>query len=134
MNIYGNAEILKMAMDGSMMKEKALSQNLANINTPDYKRKDVKFQSELDRAIFGSGRLSLTVTDEKHISRGSGTSSYSPEVDTYENISARRDGNGTTVDVEMAEKAKNAIIYNALVSQISRKFNSMTSVIAEGGK
>lgn len=134
MNIYGNADLLKAAMDGSMMKEKALSQNLANINTPNYKRKDVKFQTELSRAVFGDGKLELSVTDEKHISRGEGLSSYDPRIESMSNISARRDGNGTTVDVEMAEKAKNAIVYNALVGQVSRKFNSLKSAIAEGAK
>ncbi|OHW62749.1 flagellar basal body rod protein FlgB [Andreesenia angusta] len=134
MNIYGNADLLTAAMNGSMLKEKALSQNLANINTPDYKRKDVKFQTELSRAVFGDGKLELAATDENHITRSGGLSSYNPKIESMSNISARRDGNGTTVDVEMAEKAKNAIIYNALVGQVSRKFNSLKSVIAEGAK
>jgi flagellar basal-body rod protein FlgB len=133
-NIYGNSDIIKKAMDGAMLRENALSQNLSNINTPNYKRKDVEFQAELDKAISGSGKMSLKVTDDRHISKNSNLSSFSPKVKTQSHISARRDGNGTTVDVEMAEKAKNAIIYNALVGQISRKFNSLKYVISEGGK
>lgn len=125
---------MKTAMDGAMLRDEVLSQNLANVNTPDYKRSDVNFQTELKKAISGSGRLELARTNSKHISNGISLSEYRPRVEAEKNISRRRDGSGVSLDQEMAEKSKNAIIYNALVGQVSRQLNSLKTAIAEGGK
>lgn len=133
-NIYQNMNTMKMAMDGAMLRDEVLSQNLANVNTPDYKRSDVNFQAELRKAITGDGRLELARTNTSHISNRAGLSGYSPRVETEKNISRRRDGSGVSLDQEMAEKSKNAIIYNALIGQVSRQLNSLKTAIAEGGK
>lgn len=134
--LYGNMDVLTAALDGSSLKNKTISNNLANVNTPGYKKSTVNFESELRSIIEGKNtKLSLNKTNNRHLGKGSGSlQNFQPNVDVHENTSTRRDKNNVNPDIEMIELAKNTIVYNALADRISGKFSKIQSVIAEGGK
>lgn len=134
--LYGNLDILTSALDASSFKNKTISNNLANVNTPGYKKSTVNFESELKNIIDGRNtKLGLNKTNSKHMGKQKSTlQNFQPNVNVHENTSNRRDKNNVNPDVEMIELAKNTIMYNALADRVSGKFSKIQSVIAEGGK
>jgi len=91
---------LEAALRGSSMRQTLLTDNLANVNTPGYQRKDVDFHAELASAMQTGAALEAV--------------SFSPSTDASRVV--RADGSGVDADQESAELAKNALEYQALVS------------------
>ena len=90
---------LERAIQASGMRHEVLSQNLANINTPGYRRQDVDFHSTLQAAV-SAGKEAVQTT------------AFSPAPDA--DAPMRADGNTVDVDVENANLAQNALEYEAL--------------------
>ncbi|MFJ7677740.1 flagellar basal body rod protein FlgB [Peribacillus sp. NPDC097264] len=131
MELFSNTfQSLENALNFSSTKQKVISQNIANSDTPNYKAKDVSntksFRTELDTAIQSYR------TDDRHFSfksNGKATSS----IVTQNNVNYNSNGNSVDVDKEMTDLATNQIYYNAVTDRLSGKFQSLESVI-RGGK
>lgn len=133
--LFNNTKILEKAIDGTVMRNEAITQNIANIDTPNYKRKSVAFEKVLSDAMDGSNFRGFR-TDKRHIPIG-GTDLNNANITVTEDNAAlemRLDGNNVDIDAEMALMAKNSIIYNALVQKLSGQFKNLKSVISEGRK
>ncbi len=130
--MFNATDFLKKALDGASLRHAAISNNIANVNTPGYKRIAVEFESLLKDELE-KNRFRLHTTNSKHL-EGSISSKLSSSIMKNNNIAARRDGNSVNIDVEIAERAKNEIYYNAIARQISRQFEAISSVINEGGR
>ncbi|KAA0966519.1 flagellar basal body rod protein FlgB [Sporosarcina sp. ANT_H38] len=129
MNLFGKTiSQLERGLDFSATKGKAISQNIANIDTPNYKAKNVSFKEVLTNAQANS--LEAYKTDDRHIDFKSNATSTG--VFNYSNLRYRQDGNGVDMDKEQADLAANQIYYNAVVDRISGKFNSLQNVIKGG--
>ncbi len=117
--IFKGKEIIHKALDGAWVKNNAISQNIANVNTPGYKRITVEFQNHLHDAI-NKQTFKGYKTHEKHILINNSDSSDSYiDIKKNNHISTRKDDNGVNIDVEMAELSKNTILYNTLISRAS---------------
>ncbi len=128
--VYSSINFLKNALDGTWVRNEAISNNIANVNTPGYKKVTVEFENMLKGQTIN--KFGLNVTNENHI--GSNAGSFEPLVKKNQGTSTRRDGNNVNIDTEMSELAQNTIMYNALINQISRKFKQVKNIISEGGK
>jgi len=128
--IYNNVDFYKKALDGTWERNKAITHNIANENTPKYKRKIVTFEDQLKSSI-ANNRISLKKTNEKHIGNGS---HFNPKVLEDKTISYRIDGNNVNIDTETADLAKNTIMYDALIRQVIGEFDKIKNVITEGSK
>jgi len=119
--------ILGKAADGAWARNEAISNNIANVDTPGYKRQDVSFQTELQHALKASKYKSLDqkVSDaNKHLRR------LDPKAYTdIPNWSYRMDKNNVDVDTENVELASNQIVYNGITTSISNEFNNYKTVI-----
>ncbi|MBS1338261.1 MAG: flagellar basal body rod protein FlgB, partial [Lachnospira sp.] len=62
--IFGYVNVLKSAADASWLREEVLSNNIANVDTPNYKRQDVEFKTYLNSAIEQSGKPNATLTQK----------------------------------------------------------------------
>lgn len=129
--IYNNIDFFKMALDGTWERNKAITNNIANENTPNYKRKIVTFEDQLNQSLH-KNKVNLRKTHEKHI--GSGTSHFTPRVMEDKSTSYRIDGNNVNIDMETADLAKNSIMYDALIKQVIGEFDKIKNVINEGSK
>ncbi|MBY6036099.1 flagellar basal body rod protein FlgB [Fictibacillus nanhaiensis] len=116
---------LEMALDGSALKQKTISNNLANVDTPGYKAKETVFKQEFDRS------LNANQTDKRHVSFSTQTPS-SFYVKEQGNTTMNHNGNNVDVDKEMAELAKNQLYYQTLVQRINGKFSSIKMVVKGG--
>jgi flagellar basal-body rod protein FlgB len=127
-------QTLEKALDASWLRNSVISQNIANVDTPKYKRKTVAFEELLKNQSDGS--FVGTKTDPRHISIG-GSDVSEVEVRVTEdnsNSEMRLDGNNVDIDSEMALLAKNSLKYNMLVQRISGQLKSIRSAINEGRK
>lgn len=124
----GTIQNLENGLAYASVKQKTIAQNIANVDTPNYKSKDVSFEQIFSEAK----RSSLTAyrTDNKHFDFQ--MRDYSPGVFSYANMRYRQNGNGVDMDKEQANLATNQIYYNALIDRVSGKLNSLQTVIKGG--
>ncbi|WP_058485148.1 flagellar basal body rod protein FlgB [Defluviitalea phaphyphila] len=120
-NLYSNVNILEKALDASWLRNEAIASNIANADTPGYKRKDVEFEKYLNEAIKFNKSIHEIDTDK-----------INPKIITeYSNLKNRMDENNVDIDVEMTEMAKNSIKYNTLISQVSNQFKRISIVLGK---
>lgn len=130
--IEGKTAVLEKALDAAWMKNEVISNNIANVNTPGFKKSYVSFEEQMAYAT-SEFRIGSSQKDSKFLPIGSDIRTIpAPEVMQESFTSVRKDGNNVDVDVEMAELAKNTIKYNALINQISRQFSNIRTAINEG--
>ncbi|MGG0790223.1 flagellar basal body rod protein FlgB [Peribacillus simplex] len=131
MELFSNTfQSLENALNYSNVKQKVISQNIANSDTPNYKAKEVNktqsFKAELESS------LESYRTDERHFTFKS-EGSHTSQVVMQKNVRYNNNGNSVDVDKEMTELAANQIYYNAVTDRLSGKFQSLQNVI-RGGK
>ena len=130
MNLFsGTISNLERALNYSSTKQKIISQNIANIDTPNYKAKDVSFKSALNEAA--NKNIQANKSDYRHYSFSKGSSEA--VVIQKNSVSYNENGNSVDIDKEMADLATNQIYFNALTERISGKFSTLQNVI-RGGK
>lgn len=126
----GTISTLDKALSYSSTKQKVISQNIANVDTPNYKAKDVSFKAAFNEALGES--LITNRTNVRHFVFNKNNHSTST-IMTKNQVSYNESGNSVDIDQEMADLATNQIYYNALTERISGKFSSLQNVI-RGGK
>jgi flagellar basal-body rod protein FlgB len=134
-SIGGYASLQAKAIEGTKLRHEAIVTNIANTNTPNYKRKTVQFEEFLSDALDSQSFKGAT-TDSRHIQIGASNIKDVNILVTEDNKSANMkiDGNNVDIDSEMALLAKNEIKYNALIQNISGQFTKLKSAINEGRK
>ncbi|WP_277584156.1 flagellar basal body rod protein FlgB [Psychrobacillus antarcticus] len=129
MSIFGGAiSSLEQGLGFSATKQKAIAQNIANVDTPNYKAKSVSFSEYLSSAKHST--ISAHRTQVKHIDFHTNSSTYG--VFDYANYRYNHNGNGVDMDKEQANLATNQIYYNALIDRMSGKLNTLQTVIKGG--
>lgn len=124
-NTFDYINILDKAADASWLRNEAIANNIANVDTPGYKRQDVSFEAELKKALGGSRYISM---DEKvaHVN----TSSLHPQLFTdYAGYSYRLDENNVDIENENIFLAENQLKYQGLMSGIQSEFSNLNKVI-----
>jgi flagellar basal-body rod protein FlgB len=119
-------------MDAYTKRAEALADNIANVNTPNYKRKDVQFESFLQKALYEDGTSVIgRRTDEKHFKIGIENKLDNLETTFVEdkNTKMRYDGNNVDIEIEKVEQTKNNIRYQFATNKISSSFSLLRSVI-----
>ena len=124
----GTINSLDRALDFSAVKHKTIAQNIANVDTPNYKARDVNFQQYLTEAKS----MSITAyrTDKKHYDFS--VSAGQSKVFDYSSFQYNSNGNGVDMDKEQANLATNQLYYNALIDRMSGKLNTLQNVIKGG--
>ncbi len=116
--------LLKKALDVAALRNSIIADNIANEDTPGYKRKRVEFESFFNDFIK-SGRFD----DWKSLQ--SRVKSITPLIREEKGFSLRKDGNNVSIDVETAEMTMNSIKYAALSQQIQNQFAMLKLVVKE---
>ncbi len=120
--------VLQKGLEASSMRQQVLSNNVANIDTPNFKRSDVDFQAVLGTALGEtSGVLPMKLTVPKHLhglEEGNGSG-----IVTERETTLRNDGNNVDVDREMTYVAENGLYYNSLTRTISSQLGLLRMVL-----
>ncbi|WP_346890181.1 flagellar basal body rod protein FlgB [Clostridium sp. UBA1056] len=117
--------LLKRAMDVTTQANKAIANNIANVNMRDYKRHYVPFEQVMKESN-ASGNLKTT--NEKHM----GIGSKEVQIKRDNSTSMREDGNNVDIETEMTSQASNTMMYESLVRFVNGKINSTNRVIKGG--
>jgi len=113
------------SLDAGSLRSRVIAQNLANVDTPGYRRKEVKFEEELQKAL--EKKLPAQLTQEGHMPFGKGIdiSKVKPEVFEATDLTLPGEVNNVDVDIEAAKMAENQILYNYAIKFVGfDKFNS----------
>ncbi|MBR3602347.1 MAG: flagellar basal body rod protein FlgB [Lachnospiraceae bacterium] len=122
---FNYINVLDKAADASWIRNEAISNNIANVDTPGYKRQDVNFEEQLRKAMKNSRYTSI---DE----RVANVDLERLNPITYRDhstLSYRLDGNNVDIDTENVELASNQIRYQGLTDSITKHFQGLQSVM-----
>lgn len=124
-NAFDYINILDKAADASWTRETLIANNIANADTPGYKRQDIDFQTALRNEL---SRFKYTSLDKKI--QDVDLSNLNPDVYTDSaNYSYRLDGNNVDIDTEQVELASEQIKYQALTTSITSEFTRLQTVL-----
>ncbi len=115
-------EILRVGLRGSEERQRAIAHNIANLNTPGYKRWDVHFADALRAVLAQNG------PPESERAR------QQPEWSRDTATSGRPDGNNVDLEAELALMADNELYHQGLVRLLNGQFNRLRTVIQRGGE
>jgi len=134
------SKLLEKALDGLSQRQQAISHNMANVDTPNFKTTEVSFEEDLAAAIRRQptpDTLAMHVSDARHI----GTfptpvdvDGISPRAAQLLTTSMRNDGNNVDVDREMTRLAETQLFFQAATQLVNVKFNQLKQAIWEGRK
>lgn len=105
--------LLSQTLDAAALRHRVIAQNVANVNTPGYRRLEVSFESDLARALASPGP-SAAVRPRVVVADG-------PE---------RVDGNTVDIDREMNDLARNALLYQAAAQVVTSRIASLRAAVA----
>ena len=126
-----STELVKKLLNYTTLKQKVISKNIANANTKGYKKEDVKFESFLTDSISSS---SLKTTNSKHINANQIELPNNAQINIVKDDSpGNLDGNNVDIDSEMAEMAKNTMMFKFAARKINGYYTTLQNVI-KGGK
>ncbi len=118
-NLYSKINVLEKGMQGTILRNEVIQNNIANADTPNFKRSDVVFESYLADAIDGAkttGELNLDKVNPTVISQG---------------FSYRLDGNNVDIETEMVDLYQNSARYDMLVSCVNNNYKKINAVFAK---
>ena len=125
-----SGDVLHRALGAESFRHQVRAQNLANIDTPAYKRQDVEFESYLAAELEKKGgSVGLKTTHARHI--GDGKVGATPRIFTDDTSTMRYDGNNVDIDREMVALTETAIRYQTLAEQLTRQIRQLRTVISE---
>ncbi len=116
--MFRNIDIMNKVLDATMLRYSVISDNISNVDTPGYKRKDVAFENLLAQEIDKKGieNINMNQIDPKvYIDK--------------QNYSYRMDGNNIDIDVEMAEAAKVKLKYDTLISRTTSQLSRFKTIL-----
>lgn len=130
-------QLLQNALNVSQLRQKVYANNIANVDTPGYKRQDVNFESLLaanmsEPGQSGFGQLYIPIPDMASLNMSQALQ-VQPQVVTDTSTTVDNNGNNVDVDAEMSKLAENQIHYNALVQDLQSRFSRLKNAIDGGG-
>lgn len=124
--VFNYIDVLNKAAKASWKRNELLVNNLANVSTPGYKRKDIQFAPYLKSALIGKGSL------DNRVAKAARNGRIEPTVYTdNSSLSYRLDGNNVDIDTESAMLAENQIYYNAILESMTQEFSRIRTVLSK---
>ena len=129
-----HTQLLHRSLDFRAKRNSLLSGNIANIETPGYKAKDLVFERSLNRAMKANLPGPLNVTNSRHFDGRQILPLHlvKPEVIRTSNPVGNVDGNSVDLEREMVKLGENQVVYQAMTRMISAKFAALRLSIREG--
>lgn len=117
--------LLNNALQAADLRQQVYANNIANADTPGYKRQDVQFESVLQSEMQN--------TDPTDVSTNASLLDVQPTVVQDNSTSISNNGNNVDINSEMSSMAENQIRYNTLIQEIQVRFNRLEEAINGSG-
>lgn len=124
-DLFGYVNVLEKTADASWMRNEAITNNIANQDTPNYTRKDVQFESILQRELMNT----RYTTVDKKVQHASLSQLKARTYTDFTGTVYRLDGNNVDPETEEVELASNQLKYQGVVTAINSEFKQMKSVM-----
>lgn len=128
-----NGEVMSRALDGLSMRQKAIAENVANADTPHYKRFEVAFEGQLAKTISQPEAFTvpMAATHPGHyrIDGPQSLDDFQATLSRSSEVTMRNDGNNVDIDAEMTRLAQTNVTYNAMADLMKRKMSGLHSII-----
>jgi flagellar basal-body rod protein FlgB len=108
-------DFLEAAIRAESLRQKAIANNIANIETPKYLRVDVKFEELLAKAMESPGSIDLKEIEAEV---------YQPK-----NTPVKGNGNDVSFESEVGQMIKNSLRHEAYVRLLSKKYKQIELAI-----
>ena len=123
-NVFDYINVLDSAADASWTRNEIISNNIANVDTPGYKRQDLNFEDELARALGNSRYKSM----DKKVADLQDRHLEARVVNDYSGFSYRTDYNNVDIDTENVMLAANQLKYQGIIQGLRSEFSNITAV------
>ena len=132
--IFSNTiNTLEKSLNLRSIQHKALSSNIANMDTPNYKAVELDVAEKMTKQQGSVPGLKLVRTSASHLPiRSHRADTVKLKAVKPTAFSLRGDGNTVDIDRTMGKLAQNTLLYNATAQLISRKFKGLKNVIKGG--
>ena len=124
-------------MTAATIRQEVTANNLANVNTPNYRKSVVEFEDLLAREIYGEepdGKLQMVRTHKKHLPFKPLDYHAEPTIFEDNTTIMRVDDNNVDIDIEMATLAKNQLYFNALATELGGHVTRLKNAITSNGQ
>ncbi len=108
-------ELLEAGLKAEALRQRAVSNNVANLQTPGYRRLDVRFEQLLAKAIESGGEFDIEELEAEL---------YKPK-----NTTVKPNGNDVNLEVEVGELVKNTLRQKAFVRILNKKYSQIDQAI-----
>lgn len=126
---YGYIDVLKKAADAKWERNEILTNNIANVDTPGFKRSDLEFETYLAAAIQMGGTPYSTLT--QRVNDADLSKAITRVYKDHATYSYRLDGNNVDIETENVELASNQLEYQALIDSLNNEFNRIRTAIGK---
>ena len=111
----GIVELLEAGLRAEALRQQAVANNVSNLQTPGYRRLDVRFEQLLSKAIDSGGEIDL---EEIEL-----------ELFQPKNTAVNPNGNDVNLEAETGELIKNSLRQKAFVRLLSKKYSQIDQAI-----
>lgn len=118
-------------MDAASLRQSVINNNIANQNTPNFKRSEVRFEQFLKQEMAGGLTIEAKRTNPKHFAFQAAAVREPLVVQDKASV-MNNNSNNVDIDVEMAKAAENQLVYGSLVRQTNYEISHLRTAI--GGK
>ena len=108
-------DIIEAGIRTESLRQKTIANNVANLETPGYRRLDVKFKELLAKALDCSGSVDLSEIEAQI---------YQPK-----NTAVKSNGNDVSLEVEVGEMVKNTLRHKAYIRLLQKKYRQLELAI-----
>ena len=126
------------ALSFRSLKQKFIAGNIANVDTPFYKAKDIEFESALANSISKLDnrdiKLDMATTNSRHLIPIEEELETRGSIYLRPNHASRNDGNSVDLDIETTQMNKNAIMVEAITAALKKQSMIFKSVIDASSK
>lgn len=113
--ITSMVDLLEVALKAESLRQKTIASNMANMETPGYRRLDVRFEELLDKALRSDGAADLEEIE--------------PEIYLPKNTPVRANGNDVEMEAEVGELVKNSLRHTAYTRLLHKKLLQVETAI-----
>jgi flagellar basal-body rod protein FlgB len=108
-------DFIEAGIKAESLRQKANANNVANLQTPGYRRADIKFKELLAKALDSPGDVDLSEIEAEI---------YQPK-----NTSVKSDGNDVSLEFEIGELVKNSLRYKTYIRLLQKKYQQLDLAI-----
>lgn len=133
MNLFSSPVLMALSkqLDSSALTQRVIANNVANVNTPGFKKSYVSFQDQLRRALDAKAP-DMATASPRHFGGRADIAGVSPRVVQERDTAMRYGQNNVDIDQEMVNLAANEIIYDFSANRMSGKLGTLGYVIRGG--